>query len=425
MTRDFTEAAREQLKKQIDDVAVSGVWDTIMDRFGDVGTRLFCAPDIEDDINDVSSYHAKVLDAYNYKKSKIDAIFDAVEAVDADRKTSYDSTSEDIAYRIEHMKNLSSAIDPNCNFISADSICSACSGSHKDLDQRQDTMYNIFDVEMDYANKLVIEQAGSEVLGDLFGAAADLCSFCTTILHDPVGAVADGWQVINDVFKIGQHLLGLVMTPIGSLVSGFTNSNLVKMRVRANALDDAQDYTNREGLKDEFKALADSSDGILQKIYTALYYFSDGADTAAAVYGAYTLLSGTFGKIKKGYKLLTDGRYNMVQGWKEIILGELGFKDLPSSNYWIKIPKKILESANSKVLSKVYREAERAARVVSNIKSVYDIVVAAIQGDKAIVDEIVGDTTLGKILKKIPQAINAVVDYWQAIQGQAPVIQFL
>ena len=85
MLRDFSETAKQKLLKYVDEVTATGTWDQIKDFFGDIGLTVqswFGKLDIQKYVDDVDTYHKKVLDKNNTTARQIEEIFSNVQAVD-------------------------------------------------------------------------------------------------------------------------------------------------------------------------------------------------------------------------------------------------------------------------------------------------------------------------------------------------------
>ena len=85
MTIDFSEKAKQKLEGYADDAAASSTWGKIKDWFSDSGMDFQSWTGklgIENYINDVDTYHQKIIDKNNATKKKIDTIFSNVQSVD-------------------------------------------------------------------------------------------------------------------------------------------------------------------------------------------------------------------------------------------------------------------------------------------------------------------------------------------------------
>ena len=65
MFRDFSDEAKQKLLKYVDEVTADGTWDRVKDWFGDAGLTIqswLGQLSIQNYVNDVDTYHKKVLD---------------------------------------------------------------------------------------------------------------------------------------------------------------------------------------------------------------------------------------------------------------------------------------------------------------------------------------------------------------------------
>ena len=68
MFRDFSDEAKQKLLKYVDEVTADGTWDRVKDWFGDAGLTIqswLGQLSIQNYVNDVDTYHKKVLDKNN------------------------------------------------------------------------------------------------------------------------------------------------------------------------------------------------------------------------------------------------------------------------------------------------------------------------------------------------------------------------
>ena len=116
MLRDFSETAKQKLLKYVDEVTATGTWDQIKDFFGDIGLTVqswFGKLDIQKYVDDVDTYHKKVLDKNNTTARQIEEIFSNVQAVDT-RYLSIVSSQVTCGNNIiKFINDLANTIDPN------------------------------------------------------------------------------------------------------------------------------------------------------------------------------------------------------------------------------------------------------------------------------------------------------------------------
>lgn len=96
MRRDFSKGAKKTFLNLVEDVN-NGSLETIFDCFGR-------NPDIKDYLNDLNTYHQKVIDKNNTTKSQIERIFHNVSVVDLSYQSIFDMCSQAITDQIEYIK---------------------------------------------------------------------------------------------------------------------------------------------------------------------------------------------------------------------------------------------------------------------------------------------------------------------------------
>ena len=116
MFRDFSQTAKNKLLQYVEDVTATGVWGKIADALGDCGLTVqkwLGKLNITNYINDVDSYHRKIIDCNDTTKGQIERIFADVEAVDI----KYDGLfQQSVTYGDSIKKlidDLANTIDPN------------------------------------------------------------------------------------------------------------------------------------------------------------------------------------------------------------------------------------------------------------------------------------------------------------------------
>ena len=81
MFRDFSDEAKQKLLKYVGEVTADGTWDRVKDWFGDAGLTIqswLGQLSIQNYVNDVDTYHKKVLDKNNTTAKQIGEICFAV-----------------------------------------------------------------------------------------------------------------------------------------------------------------------------------------------------------------------------------------------------------------------------------------------------------------------------------------------------------
>lgn len=124
MFRDFSATAKQQLLQYVDDVNSNDTWDGINDFFGRYGAdkKWFEKLDITSYVDNVNTYHQKIIDKKNTSAQQIEQIFSDVEAVD----TRYMSgVSELVTYGnkiVQLVNDLADMIDPNGGNLSTEKM---------------------------------------------------------------------------------------------------------------------------------------------------------------------------------------------------------------------------------------------------------------------------------------------------------------
>lgn len=108
MKRDFSDSAKTKLISLIDEVNEEQ-WFGWTDFLGD----LFCwGLNIEDYLDDLDSYHKKVVDKNNTTEEQINTIFENVAALDSSYAKIFENSRQTIQEQIDYIKALAECIDP-------------------------------------------------------------------------------------------------------------------------------------------------------------------------------------------------------------------------------------------------------------------------------------------------------------------------
>lgn len=92
--------------------------------------------------------------------------------------------------------------------------------------------------------------AVKETVDDIFGFGKSMFSFCKKLgKGDVVGAVREGYKMINATLKAGEDVSAAAMGGIGIIAANAGNQ-----RVASAAVEEAEDYKQRGGLADELRS---------------------------------------------------------------------------------------------------------------------------------------------------------------------------
>lgn len=118
MKRDFSDSAKTKLLSLIEEVNEEQ-WFGWTDFLGD----LFCGDlNIEDYLDDLDSYHKKVVDKNNTTEEQINTIFANVAAVDSSYAKIFENSKQSIQEQIDYIKALAECIDPSVDNFTLDFV---------------------------------------------------------------------------------------------------------------------------------------------------------------------------------------------------------------------------------------------------------------------------------------------------------------
>ena len=151
MLRDFSDSAKQKLLQYVEDATATTTWDKVKDWFGDVGMIIqgwFGALDIQKYVDDVDSYHQKVIDKKNTTASKIETIFTNVQGVD----TKYiNHVSQQITYGNNITKlinDLAATINPNGGNLNVDKMKGVLDADVENIKNAKATVEETIEEEM-------------------------------------------------------------------------------------------------------------------------------------------------------------------------------------------------------------------------------------------------------------------------------------
>lgn len=422
VVRDFSAAAKERLKDQIK-VINEEQWSPVTDFLGDLcysAQSWLGLLSIDNYISKTEEYHKKVMDQHNTTVSKLEQIFSDVAAVDSEYKESFYNCASQLESHSKSVSRLADMINPAMGILTVSGIKADADNIRNNIEQADAKINTQFDSELKYAEKKALKNTVWDMAGDIVSIAADVVSFGLNVVTGNIpGGVADGWQIINDMFTIQEDVVALGLLGIGLFASG-ANRN----KKRKNILEEAQKAQTTEGLA-----------GVLENNnWNGAAKVARVADTAAAVYGAWEAVKGTYKTAKNVNKYVTDGRYNKVARLSETGLKEVGIsttnqqvKRYENNKKVTKYTEKLFEKEREqlhkqgkyvsktirakqaqrvKEMQKEYRVLSKNKTYVSNIKTTYKYIKAVASGEDNVLKEIVSNTSLYKCADKIVKVID-------------------
>lgn len=398
MIREYTEAVREKLKAQIDEIKSSDfMW--LTDSLGDIWlylTELTGILDISNYINQVDEYHRKVLDQHDTTAARIDRIFENVAAVDSTYQSSFNIISDKIVVLNNHIQALSSSINPANGALTKQTVVNACAKTAPAIEAALTKLDTMFDAAIFELNLSVEKEAFLGVVKDVASTAATIFKAPVDLVtKGPVAFVNDGWKLINNVFMTGEDLVAMAIIPIGWGVGSLIGN---KKNVQLKALEYATDYESRTGLADELKGESKKDGDVYDKLSKTVTFF----DTASDVYGLY-------GGIKGAYHSVSD----LFSGDLDLV-GELGVSD-SSDNL-----EKLLKANTGWKYGTLEEMAEKTARW-SNINTGVGYVESLINGEFG--KELYENTAVGGMTKKTSKTVTGLLDMgeWLGIKFDSSV----
>jgi len=118
MRRDFSETAEQSLKDLIDQIDVKP-WEKWTDPISDF---FLLGLNIQNYLDDVDTYHKKILDKEDTDKDTISNIFKAVRAVDTAYQSIFETCCDHVKEQREYIEQLAACIDTGVSFISSESM---------------------------------------------------------------------------------------------------------------------------------------------------------------------------------------------------------------------------------------------------------------------------------------------------------------
>lgn len=222
MVRDFTEATKDKLLKEIDDINKS-TWSPLTDAIGDMFTyagKWIGLIALNDDMSNVQKYQRRVLDMTDMTKKELKQIFDDVYSVDREFKDIFAKINDNECVYNAKLLSLINAIRPNFEICSASKIKSMTSDYDKQLKDISGKINSDFEKELAWAaKKALLENTKGFISGVLKTVVDVIClpvSMTKNKVTDNAGGIfVDTWAIIDDTFAICSNLVGLVAAALG------------------------------------------------------------------------------------------------------------------------------------------------------------------------------------------------------------------
>lgn len=289
VVRDFTEATKQRLSGEIDDINKS-TWSPVTDAIGDVisyAGKWLGIISLKDDMSNVESYQRTVLDMTNTTKKELEQIFEDVYAIDKEFKGKFAEIVENETAYNDRLKFLFDLIKPNFSICSAATIRKDIGAYDDKLRATSNKTNATFEKEVDWAAKQAALEATKGTISSIFKAAVDLVCLPASMIKNiatgnPIGILTDTWNIIDDVFAVGGNLAGLTVVGIGYGIGALTGSS----KVKHEAVKYSEAYGGVSGLTDVLEAeeKVNGEGGFI----TGMKKVSQTIDAASAAYGLFS-----------------------------------------------------------------------------------------------------------------------------------------
>lgn len=257
MVRDFTEATKQRLSDEIDDINKS-TWSPVTDAIGDVisyAGKWLGIISLKDDMSNVESYQRTVLDMTDTTKNELEEIFKAVYDIDKKYKSKLvEIVDNEKAYN-ERLKYLFGIIQPHFSICSAATINKGIADYDKKLKATSSKLNSTFEKEVDWAAKRAALEATKGTLNGIIKGVVDFVCLPGNMIKNIVtgnylGLFTDTWDIIDDFFATCGNIGGLLSIGIGyGLGSLMNNTNMKNEGVRQG-----EAYGGVDGLTEFLKA---------------------------------------------------------------------------------------------------------------------------------------------------------------------------
>lgn len=288
MVRDFTEATRQRLSGEIDDINKS-TWSPVTDAIGDVisyAGKWLGIISLKDDMSNVESYQRTVLDMTDMTKKELEQIFEDVYAIDKEYQGKFAEIVENETAYNDRLKFLYGLIKPNFSICSAATIKKDIGAYDEKLKATSAKTNATFEKEVDWAAKQAALEATKGTISSIFKAAVDIVCLPASMIKNiatgnPIGILTDTWSIIDDVFAVGGNLVGLASLGIGYAIGGISGNT----KVIHESVKYSEAYGGASGLTDVLEAEEEiNGEGGL---ITGMRKISQTIDTASAAYGLF------------------------------------------------------------------------------------------------------------------------------------------
>lgn len=326
MYRDYTEETFDELKRQIREINNTD-FSTITDALGDLWYTFqswIGVLKIDNYLDDVSAYHKKVLDQHNTSIADLERIFNAVYAVDQDYSTKVSGINSTMDTYCRFLMKMTELINPTAFGYTAAAVHSQMNAMSQEMADASKKLDELYDESLTMREKQIAKDAALDLISDLLSVPAHVFSFTANVAKGNIsGAVADGWNLINDVFTTGEDLCALAAVGLGKLISGLGGG---EKGYRLYAVGEADQMQARTGLSAELEA-ADCPEWLVKRC--------EAIDIGTEVVGFVSTAKGLVGDANEAAKVLGSGTLSNTTKWayiKDLFFQDMGFSFMDYNN---------------------------------------------------------------------------------------------
>lgn len=326
MYRDYTEATFDELKRQIKEINDSD-FSIITDALGDLWYTFqswIGVLKIDNYLDDVSSYHKKVLDQHNTSIADLDRIFNAVHTVDQNYSVKVGDINSTMDTYHRFLAQMTELINPTAFGFTASAVRAQMDAMSQEMTDAANKLDEVYDESLIMREKQIAKDAALGLIGDLLSVPAHIFGFTINVAKGNIaGAAADGWGLINDVFTTGEDLCALAEVGLGKVISGLNGG---QKSYRLYAIGEADQMQARTGLSSELEA-AGCPEWMVKGC--------EAIDLGAEVVGFVSTAKGFVGDAGEAAKVLGSGTLSNTTKWayiKDLFFQDMGFSFMDYNN---------------------------------------------------------------------------------------------
>lgn len=289
MVRDFTNATKERLSNEIDDINKKE-WCPVTDAIGDALRWLGKWGGIialNEDMSNVRSYQRHVLDMTDMTKKELHKIFEKVYALDTEYQGFFSKLNKCEREYQGKIKGMCSCIQPGFSICDAETIRNTLKPYNAKLKAINAKIDKDFEKEVGWAAERAALKAVPNMVASCAKLVINVCTMparlCKNLVTNRSAIFTDTWSLIDDVFAVGSTSAGLATLIIGTGIAAITNNKEIKNK----AVTISEELSGAKGLTDYLEA-EQKTFGKNNPSLSTVKRLSKGVDTASNAVGLYS-----------------------------------------------------------------------------------------------------------------------------------------